>query len=166
MDDHLAQALAGAHDIGRIYSLIRGDQHEAFTAMHHGGVSCFIGAERVVFDRFARRILHQWYVFVSSRVINDLRPVRLEQVKDPPAVPYRPDQYPQIQLRMLLLQLLLNIINVVFVDIKNDQAARPVIRDLPAELAADGATAARDQNGLPFNLLKDPVHIGLNGFPA
>ena len=58
LDDHLAQPLAGAHDVGGVHRLVRGDENEPLAAMDHGGIGGFIGADGVVFDGLAGAVLH------------------------------------------------------------------------------------------------------------
>ena len=159
LNDHLAQALGRAHDIGRIDRFIRADQHEALAAVADGGVGGFIGADRVVLDRLARAVLHQRHMLVRRRVVHDLRPELLKDTEDLPAVAHRADNRPDIQLGVLLPQFQLDIIGVVFIDVKNDELPGLVLRDLPAKLGADAAAAARDQDNLSLDVLEDLVHV-------
>ena len=64
---------------------------------------------------------------------------------------------------MLLLEFELNVICIVFVDVENDEALRMMVRNLPAELAADGSAAARNEHGLAVKERKDLPHIDPDG---
>ena len=166
LDDHLAEALGGAHDVGRIDRLVRRDEDEALTAVDHGGVSRLVGADGVVLDRLARAVLHEGDVLVRGGVIDDLGAVVLEDLPDAAAVADGSDQGLQRQVRILLTQLVLDVVGVVLVDIEDDQAGRAVSCDLAAEFAADRTAAARDEDGLAVDEVEDFVHVGADGFPA
>ena len=166
LDDHLAQALAGAHDVGGVHGLIRGDQHEALAAVDHGGVGGFIGADGVVLDGFAGAVLHKGHVLMGRGVIDDLGPVGIEDLENSPAVPHGADQRHQVQGRIFPLQLQLDLVGAVFIDIKDDQLLRIVGGDLPAELRSDAAAAARHQDALAVDKVENLLHIRADGLPA
>ena len=166
LNDHLTQALAGAHDVGGVHGLVRGDQHEALAAVNHGGVGGFIGADGVVLDGFAGAVLHEGHVLMGRGVIDDLGPVGIEDLEDAPAVPHGADQGHQVQLWILPLQLQLNLVGVVFIDIKDDQLLRIVGGDLPAQLRSDAAAASRHQDALAVDEVEDLLHVRADGFPA
>ena len=159
LNDHLAKALAGAHDVGRVHGLVCGNQHKPAASVGHGGVSRLVGADGVVLDGFAGAVLHQGHVLVGRRVINDLRPVFLKHLEHPPAVPHRSDQHRQLQLRIFFLQLQLNRIGAVFIYVEDDQAFRPVGRNLAAKLRSDGSAAAGHQNGFPGNEFENLLQV-------
>ena len=100
LNDHLADPLAGSHDIGRIHRLVRRDQDKPSGAAGRRRQSRFPGAEDIVLDRFVRRLLHQWHMLVRRRMVNNLGTVLLKDPVDPAGVPHRSDQHLQIQLRM------------------------------------------------------------------
>ena len=81
LDDHLAQTLRGAHDVGRIDGLIGGNQHEALAAVHHGRVSGLVGADGIVFDGLAGAVLHERHVLVGRCVVHDVGLVLLEDLE-------------------------------------------------------------------------------------
>ena len=163
LDDHLAQALAGTHDVGGVHGLVGGDQHKALTAVRHGGIGGFIGADGVVLDGLVGAVLHKGDVFMGCGVIDDLRAVFLEDLEHPSAVADRTDEGHQVQLGMRFFQLILDVIGVVLVDIENDELFGVVIGDLPTELRADGTAAARDQDDLAADEVKDLLHLRLDG---
>ena len=166
LDDHLAQTLRSAHDVGGIDRLVSGDQHEALTAVNHGRVSGLVGTDGVVLDGLAGAVLHEWHMLVRRRVIHDVGLVLLEDLEHFPRVAHGTDEGYEIELRVLFLQLKLNAVGVVFVDVENDQALRMVVRHLTAELAADGSAAARHENGLAVQEIKDLIHVDLDRIAA
>ena len=134
--------------------------------MHHGGISSFISTDRIVLNRLVGAVLHERHVFVGRRVIDDLRSVVFEYAEDPAAVADGADQRHQIELRIFLAQFHLNIVGIVLVDIKDDQLFGRMRRDLPAELAADGAAAACDQHCFAVDEVEDFLHVSLDGLSA
>ena len=63
-------------------------------------------------------------------------------------------------------KLVLQIIGVVFIDIKNDDFLRMEIRDLPAQLRADRTAAACYQYGFPLQIPADLLHVQMNFITA
>ena len=63
-------------------------------------------------------------------------------------------------------KLLLDVIGVVFIDVEDDEMLRVMGRDLPAELRADGAAAARDEDDLAGELVEDFIHVDFDGLPS
>ena len=164
--DHFTQPLAGTHNIGRIHSLVRADQHKSLRPVDHRGIRRFIGADGIVLDRLARAVLHQGNMLVGCRVIDDLRLIGLKQIKNLPAVPDRADQGHQVQLRIFLLQLQLDRVSVVFIDIENDQLLRFMRSDLPAKLRPDASSSAGHQYTLSVDHFKNVRQIGADRFPS
>ena len=162
LDDHLAQALRGAHDIGGIDRLVRGDQDKALAAVDHRRVRGLIGSDRIVLDRLVGAVLHQRNMLMSRSVIYDLRPVLLKDIEDLAAVAHRADQHHKIELRIFLAQLQLNVICVILINIKNDQLCGVMRRDLSAKLTSDRSAAAGYQNPLAVDEVEDLLHIGLD----
>lgn len=162
LDDHLAQALRGTHDVCGVHGLIRGDQDKTLAAMHNGRIGGFVSADRVVLDGLAGAVLHQRNMLVGSGMVHNLRPVGFEDFEHPAAVADGADEGDQVKLRILLFQLQLDAVGVVFVNIKDDQLLRFMGRDLPAQFGTDGSAAAGDQDGLSGNKHKDFGHICLN----
>ena len=166
LDDHLAQALACAHDVRGVHGLVRGDQDKALASVDHGRIGGLVGTDRVVLDGFAGTVLHERDMLVRGGVVNDLRPVGFKDFEHPAAVSDGADEGNQVQFRILLLQLQLDAVGVVFVNIKDDQLLRLMGRDLPAQFGADGSAAAGDQDGLAGDKRKDFRHVSFDGFPA
>ena len=162
LDDHLAQALAGTHDVSGIDGLVGGDQDKALAAVDHGRIGGLVSADGVVFDRLTGAVLHQRDMLMGGGVVDDLRVVVLKEFKHPPAVADRPDQDLQIEIRIFLAQFKLDLISVVFVDIKNDELSGVVGCDLAAELTADGSAATGDEDSFSIYKGKDLFHVRLH----
>ena len=166
LDDHLTDALAGAHDIRGVHGLVGGDQDKALTAVNHGGIGGLIGAEGVVLNRLTGAVLHEGDMLMGRSVINDLRPVIGKDLKHPSAVADGADEGHEVQVREGILQLVLDVIGVVLIDIEDDELLRVMGRDLAAELGADGPAAARDQDGLAAEEVINLLHLGADHLPA
>ncbi len=124
LDDHLAEALGSPHDVGRVDSLVGTDEDEAAGPVDHGRVGGLVGAQGVVLDRFAGRILHERHVLVGGRVVDDVRMVVFKDFIHLPAVADGADQSHQIELRIFLTELELDVVCVIFVNVKDDELLR------------------------------------------
>ena len=155
LDYHFAESFAGAHDVGRVYSLVGTDQHKSLTAVHHCRICSLIGSYHIVLDRLTGAVLHQRYVLMCGCMIYDLRLVGFKYPVDPFAVADGADQYLQVQVRITGLQFLLNVICVIFINIEDHQKLRLMTCDLTAELASDGTAAACYQDPFALQILKD-----------
>ena len=148
LDDHLAQALGGAHDVGGVDGLVRGDEDKTLAAVDHGGVGRLVGADGVVLDGLAGAILHEGNMLMRRSVIDDLRLVLLKDLEHSSAVADGADQGDEVQVRILLSQFQLDGVGVVLVNVKDDELLRVVSRNLATELGADAAATAGDENDL------------------
>lgn len=166
LDDHFAEALRSAHDVGGVHSLVRGDEHEPLAAVDHGRIGGLVGADHVVLHGLAGAVLHEGHVLMGRRVVDHLGPIPFEHLEDAAAVPDGADEGDQLQRREVGLELQLDIVGVVLVDVEDDQLLRVVSRDLAAELAADGPAAAGDQHPLAMDETEDLAHVRLDGLPA
>ena len=83
-------------------------------------------------------------------MIYDLRLVGFKYPVDPFTVTDGADQYLQVQVRITGLQLLLNVVSIIFINIKDHQKLRLMTCDLTAELASDGTAAACYQDPFAF----------------
>ena len=166
LHDHLADSLGGAHHIRRIHGLVRGDQDEPLCAELVGRLRNVIRPEHVVFDRLERRRLHQRHMLVRCRVADQIRAVLVKDVHHPLPVAHGADQHDQIQLRMRALQLHLDIVCIVFINIKDNELLGVLRRCLAAELTADAAAAAGDEHDLALDIPGDLVQIDLHRVAA
>ena len=162
LHDHLAQTLGSAHDVCRVDRLIRGDQDKFLDAVLDGGLRHLVRAEHVVLDRLVRAVLHQGHVLVRRRVEYDLRPVFAQHNIQTRRIAYRTDQNDKVQRRIFPLKLHLDVIRIVFINIKNQKLLRVALRNLPAQLAADRSAAARHHDDLAGNILADLVDVDLD----
>ena len=141
--DHFAEALGGAHDVGRVDGFIRRDLHEDVRAVLVRTAGDVERAEDVVFDGLVGACLHERNVFVRRRVEDDLRPVLCKDVLYLAAVAHAADEHQQVEPRHIVQKFLLDVVGVVLVDVEDDELFGSMGRDLTAELAADGAAPAR-----------------------
>ena len=166
LEHHFTEALACAHDVGGVDSLICTDQHESFRSVFQCGISGFICTYHIVLDRLVGTGLHQRHMLVGRRMIDDIRFIVFEHPVDASAVPHRTDQYNKVQFRIFSPEFLFDIIGIVLIDIKDDQLSRFMSGDLSAQLAADGTSAAGDQDRLPFKMPENLFHIYLDCFSS
>ena len=103
-------------------------------------------------------MLHQRHMLVRRGMEHDIRAEAAEHLLQLFSVAHRGDLYIQIERDRTVEQLLLDVVGVVFIDIKDDDLLGVVMRHLPAQLGADGAAAARDEADL---ILDEGGHIGI-----
>ena len=105
-------------------------------------------------------------MLVRRRVIHDIRMIFGKNGVHPLCVAHGGDQHHKLQVRMVLQQLLLDIISVIFINIHNDQPRRFMRGNLAAQLASDGAAAPRDHDHLVLHITQDGIQVHADGFPA
>ena len=76
-------------------------------------------------------------MLVRRRVEYDLRPVFAQHNIQTRRIAHRTDQNDKVQRRIFPLELHLDVICIVFINIKNQKLLRVALRNLPAQLAAD-----------------------------
>ena len=101
-------------------------------------------------------------MLVGCRMEYHIRMVGAHDPIDAAVVADGADQRHQIQFRMLAQQLLLDGVGVVLVDVEDHQPCRLGTGDLTAQLAADAAAAAGDQDGLAGKGFQDLLIIDLH----
>ena len=156
---HFADALGRTHDVGRIDGLVRGYLHERLRAVFVRHKRAVERTEHVVLDRLVRARFHERDMLMRRRVEYDIRLIRAEHVFDFRLIPHAGDKREQIEVGMPPFKFLFYFVCVVLVYIENDQPPRSVRRDLAAQLAAYGSAAARNENGLSFDISHDLVEI-------
>ena len=166
LDHHLAKPLTGSHNVCRIDRLICTDQHKFLAPALQRRACCLICPQNVILYSFTRACLHQWHMLMCRRMIDHIRSVFCEHTIDPPAVPHRSDQNDQVQFWILSPQLLFYVISIVLIDIKDDQPLRSMRRNLPAQLAPNGTSAAGNKDRLVLQRMEDLLHIDLDGIPS
>ena len=164
LNNHFAHALARPHDIRGVYRLIRRYHNESFRAGHRGRLCCLKRSEYIVFNRLGGAVLHQRNMFMRRRVINDIRLVIRENPVHPVGIPHGCDEHHKVQIRMFHFQFLLYIINVIFINIENNKLFRLMLRNLSAELASDGAAAARYKHLFALHITENRIHIDADRF--
>ncbi len=105
-------------------------------------------------------------MLVCRRMEHDIRTVLFENGIDAVRVADRTDQHHQIKLWMVPHKLQLDVICRVLIDIQNDQPARRVVRDLPAQLAPDGASPSGHKDRLFRDILHDLIQVRLYRLPS
>ena len=152
LNNHLANALGRAHDIGGVDSLIRRDLHERFHVEFFRSSCKIERTEHVVFHCFVRARFHQRHVLVRSGVKDDLRTIFLEYVAHFRLIANTRNQRQQIEIGTMAFEFLFDLVRVVFVNIQNDQLRRIVRSDLTAKFATDRAAATRNKYYFPFDI--------------
>ena len=144
----LAHPLGSPHDVGGVHGLVRADHDELAAAGVFRNVQQIPGAEHIVFHCFTAVGLHQGHMLVGRGVDDHIGLVFPEDPLQLPPVRNGDDLHTEIQKGKFDLQLLLDIVSAVFVDVQDHQLPGADLGDLPGQLAADGAAAAGNQNGL------------------
>ena len=166
LDDHFAQALGGSHDIGGVDGLIGGDEDKTLRTVAHGSVGCFIGADGVILDGLAGRILHKGDVLMGSGMVDHVRAVGGEDLVKTAAVTHGADEGDEVEGGVFITELKLDVVGVIFVNIEDDELLGIVRGNLTADLAADGATTTRDKDDLAPDEGIDLFHLDLDGLTA
>ena len=79
LDDHFANPLGGAHDIGGINGFVGRDQNKGFCAVSIGRMRNVVGAKHIIFDGLIGTVLHQRHMLMGGGVAHDIRMVGLEK---------------------------------------------------------------------------------------
>ena len=82
-------------------------------------------------------------MLVCRRMVDHIRMVLPEYFIQPSAVPDGTDHHNQVHQWIFTLELLLDLVGAVFINVKDNQLLRFILGNLPAELTADRAAAAR-----------------------
>ena len=99
-------------------------------------------------------------------MVHDIGMIRFKHIVDPARVAHAADQNHQIQLRILFLQFLLQVVSIVFINIKHDQLRRLMAGNLTAQLASDGTAAACNEHNLILHISQNGIDIHADRFPA
>ena len=129
--------------------LIGRDHHEALDAVLLAEVDQILRAEDVIMHRLDAVLFHQRNVLVRGGVDDDLRVIALKNAHQGRLLRDGADLDLKVQLAVIRGQeFLLHVVRAVFINIENDNLFWFHLGQLPAELGADGAAAARDENDL------------------
>ena len=160
LDEHFADALGTAHHTGGVHSLIGGKLHEPLHVVFAGAHQQIFGAQNIVLDRFCRADLHQRHMLVCCRMEHHSGMIGFKNLIQTLFIADGANEHRYRDIpAVLLLQLHQKLIGAVLVDIKNKQLAGLEAHHLTAQFAADGAAAARDQNGLAGEVAGDLIGI-------
>ncbi len=168
-DDDLRQALGGAHDVGGVHGLVRGDEDKALHVAFHGDLRGFVCAEDVVQDRLLGGVLHEGHMLVGGGVDHD---VGFVFAHDPPEGFLVPDGADLEdhgignELPVLLLQFKEEVVHVVLGDVVEDELFRGKGQDLAAQFRSDGSAPAGDHHGPAGEVFLDLGHVQVLFRPA
>ena len=98
-------------------------------------------------------------MLVGSRMVFDVRAVRLKLRLNPVGIPDRTDENRQIQLRKRPLQLLLQIIGIILINVEDNQLPGLVACNLAAQLASDGSTSSGYKDDLVLYISHNLIQI-------
>ena len=84
-------------------------------------MGAFISTDDIILDGLTGADLHKGHMLVGRCVVDNIRAVLLKDLINSAAVPDGADDHLQVQAGILLLQFLLDIIGIVFINIKNDE---------------------------------------------
>ena len=79
---------------------------------------------------------------MGSRMVYNIRAVRLKHRLNPVGIPDRTDENCQVQIRERPLQLLLQIIGIILINVEDNQLPGLVTCNLAAQLASDGSASS------------------------
>ena len=142
------RALACSHDAGRVYRLVRGDQHEATHAMPVGSLGHGLGAEDIVAECLAHLRLQQRNMLEGGRMEHDLRTGRCEQAFAGCGITAVTKHGVDQQFWKFPFQFLCNSIQIVFGQLQDRQRFHAKACHLPAQFRTDRTAAAGYQDAL------------------
>lgn len=99
---------------------------------------------------------------MRRRMIHYIRAVFFKDRIHTLAVAHRADKRYHIKLRVGAFKLVLNIVSIIFVNIKNNKLFGRMLCNLAAQLAAYGSAAARNKNRFPRNIIYYAVNVKLD----
>ena len=105
-------------------------------------------------------------MLVRRRVVDDVRPIGPKEPVHPVCVPHRPDQGHEVELRVVVAELLLDVICIILINIENNELSGACRRNLPAKLGADGAAAPGHKNRFPVDGFENLFIIYMDLAPA
>ena len=120
---------------------------------------CLISTKYIIFDCLVRAVLHQRYMLVRCCMEYNVWFVFFHHAVNTMCISYRTDQYSQIQFRMIPSEFLLNIISIIFINVKNDQMPDFMLCQLCTDLTSDGPATTGYQHGFSFDIAKDLIQI-------
>ncbi len=158
----LGEALRRTHDAAWPHRLVRGKHHHAFRSHRVRGVDHVARAKNVVLHRFRGECLHVMDVLVRRRVIHDVRTVLPERALQRRRIARVDDGGHDVALGVALPELALDLVDLVLAPAQEHQALHVEAGELPADLASNRATRARDQDGAPHQEAFDLALVELH----
>ena len=166
LDDPLAQCLRLSEEVLRVRGLVRRDEHEPLRPVLDRDVRHDSRCERVVADCLERVGLQQGDVLVSGGMEDDARLVALEDLTHLGAVAAVSEHGRDRREVALAHELALDVEERRLRVLDEHEPRRPDPRDLAAELGADRAARAGDEDGLAGEVLRDRAHVDLDRLAA
>ena len=163
---HLTQALGSTHNVGGVHCLIGGNQHKLADTVLCCSLCHFESTHYIVLNGFVGAVFHQRHMLVGSCVENNMGTIGIHHRIHTGSIAYGTDQNRQIQIRILPLQFQLNIVGIVFIDVKNHQFFRIIFGDLTAKLGANRAATAGNHDTLTGDVLSNLFPVNLDRITA
>ena len=167
LQDHLGQALGGAHDVGGVDRLVAGDVDEALDVEARGHVGQDAGAPGVVAHGLPGVVLFQdGNVLVGGGVVDDGGTMALEDLLQARGVLDVADDGHEALFGEGALEVFGDAVEGELAQLVDDDLAGLEAGDLAAEFGADGAAAAGDEDGLAFQHLAQAAGVEADGVAA
>jgi hypothetical protein len=144
---NLRASFRRAHHTAWVDRFVGGDEDEAFDAMLDCHFSHEGGSEHIVPDRLGRLVLQHGHVLVRSRVEDRLRPEPIEDRPHARGNGVVSDKRHDRSAIARCEEFLLDCKKMRLRAFDEEQRGGLERKNLPAELAADAATGARNHNG-------------------
>ena len=159
LDDPLGHRLRGAHHRLRVDRLVGGDEDEALDPRGGRGLGRDPGRDRVVAHGLQRVCLHQRHVLVGGGVEDDARFEALHHLQHPVRLLAVGQHRLDAGEVALLDHLAVDLEEVVLGVVEHHQQPRADAGDLAAELGADRAAGAGDEDDAVAQVGADPVQL-------
>ena len=167
LQDHLGQALGGAHDVGGVDRLVAGDVDEALDVEARGHVGQDAGAPGVVAHGLPGVVLFQdGNVLVGGGVVDDGGAVALEDLLQARGVLDVANDGHEALFGEGALEVFGDAVEGELAQLVDDDLAGLEAGDLAAEFGTDGAAAAGDEDGLAFQHLAQAAGVEADGVAA
>ena len=167
LQDHLGQALGGAHDVGGVDRLVAGDVDEALDVEARGHVGQDAGAPGVVAHGLPGVVLFQdGNVLVGGGVVDDGGTMALEDLLQARGVLDVADDGHEALFGEGALEVFGDAVEGELAQLVDDDLGGLEAGDLAAEFGADGAAAAGDEDGLAFQHLAQAAGVEADGVAA
>ena len=111
-------------------------------------------------------MLHKRNMLMCCRMAYKVGVILFENVVYSCFIANRADEHLEVKVGMGALELHLNIVGIILVDIENNKLLGVQVSCLTAQLAADAAAAAGDQNRLVPHIACNLIHIHLDAVTA